>query len=195
MKESQFLGLDAREWLLIAIIFVVAAGRVLLMAADNMSPWSNFSPVGAMALFGGAYLSNWRKFAFPLVALWVGDLFLSRFVFGGEWVLLYEGALWTYGAIILMVLVGQWLLHNKVKVTNFLGASLLIVFIHWIVTDLGVWLEGSLYPKTLSGFIACLTAALPFERNLLGGTLVYGAILFGAWEWIKVQYTARFSAA
>jgi len=36
-------------------------------------------------------------------------------------------------------------------VGRFVGSSVMIVFIHWIVTDIGVWLSGILYPMTLEG--------------------------------------------
>ena len=44
-------------------------------------PW-NFTPLGAMALFGAAYYSN-RILAFvmPLLALWLGDLVMYNTVY------------------------------------------------------------------------------------------------------------------
>jgi hypothetical protein len=38
--------------------------------------------------------------------------------------------------------------------------------------------------------MACLVAAIPFELNFLAGTVVYSAILFGAFEWMKKRYSA-----
>ncbi len=46
-------------------------------------PW-NFTPIGAMALFGGAKLRNpWAAFLFPLSALFFGDLIVGFHRFSG----------------------------------------------------------------------------------------------------------------
>ncbi len=177
-----------RNTVLVLIILAVIALRTWFAGdSDNLAPFANFSPLGAMALFGGAYLIGWRGFAFPILAIWVSDILLNRFFFYGEWVLFYEGAFWTYGAFALMVLVGRFILQN-VTVSKFLFSAVTVVLIHWIVTDFGVWMQGTLYPKTAAGFWASLVAAIPFERNFLIGTLAYGAVLFGAFEWLKNRH-------
>ena len=59
-------------------IFVIAC-FILFAACVRIlpHPW-NFTPVGAMALFGGAKLRNpWAAFLFPLAALFVGDLIVG----------------------------------------------------------------------------------------------------------------------
>ncbi|WP_409557685.1 DUF6580 family putative transport protein [Allomuricauda sp. SCSIO 64092] len=79
-------------------------------------------------------------------------------------------------------MVGRWLSRN-LKIKSLLFLTLLITFIYWLVTDIGVWPTGSLCPMTLKGLWACLRAAIPFERNFLIGTLVYDAVPFGLFEW------------
>lgn len=49
----------------------------------------------------------------------------------------------------------------------------------FVVTNFAVWLEGSLYPRTLVGLQQCFTLALPFFRNTLLSDLIYTASLFG----------------
>jgi len=177
-----------RLGVLIFFILMIATVRVIFSLDESLAPFANFSAVGAMALFGGAYFNNLKALAFPLLAMWIGDIFISRFAYyGGEWQLFYSGAAWVYGAIALMVLVGRYLMKVK-SVGNFVLSSLVVVFIHWIVTDFGVWAGGTMYPKNLAGFWACLVAAIPFERNFLIGTLVYGTVMFGAFEWFKMRF-------
>ena len=177
-----------RTRVLLLFILIIAASRVILSMDPAFAPLANLSAVGAMALFGGAYFTNRKAFAFPLLALLISDLLIARFAhWGGEWQFLYSGAAWVYGAIALMVLVGRYLMKRK-SVGNFVLSSFVVVFIHWIVTDLGVWAGGTMYPKTLAGFWACLVAAIPFERNFLLGTLVYGTLMFGAFEWMKFRF-------
>jgi hypothetical protein len=65
-------------------------------------------------------------------------------------------------------------------------ASLVAVVLHWLLTDLPF---GSLYPHTFSGYIQSLTAAIPFEKNMLFGDIVFSAILFGGFELAKSKFT------
>jgi hypothetical protein len=179
---------NPRTTILCLFILLMAAGRVIFSLGFQHSPMSNFSALGAMAMFGGAYFSSKPKaFLLPLLTLWLSDLLLNRFLYYHEWRWFYSGCYWTYGAFALMVITGR-LLVKKVAVRNILFASAVIVLIHWIVTDLGVWLEGTMYPKTAAGWWACLVAAIPYERDFLTGTLLFGAVFFGLFEWIQRKY-------
>lgn len=181
------LKIDTRSLVLFLFVLITGAWRFFISSSGEVSILSNFSPLGAMALFGGVYFKNWKGFAFPLLTIWVSDIFMNRYVFFGEWKFFYDGFIWVYGAFALMVLVGKWLNPNR-SVMRFLSSSLLIVFIHWIVTDIGVWLGSSVYPQTLAGFWACLVAAIPFEFRFLAGTLIYGVVLFGSFEWVSHKF-------
>src|SRR5260370_23941147 len=68
-SETQKENLLYRTLLALALILLAAALRIA------PHPW-NFTPVGAMALFSGALLKNRRlAFFFPLLALFLGDVF------------------------------------------------------------------------------------------------------------------------
>ena len=169
-------------------MLAVAALRVILNMKPGFSFLTNFTPIGAMALFGGAYFNkSWKSYLFPLLTLWISDIALSRLVYYHDWRLFYSGFYWAYGAFALMVIAGKYLLKN-VSVKSILFSAFTVTFIHWIVADLGVWSGGVMYSKTLSGWWACLSAAIPFERNFLCGTLLYAAIMFGSFEWMKTKY-------
>ena len=174
--------INFRNSFLILVIVVAAATR--FMNLGSFSSWTNFTPLGAMALFGGAYFSDKVKaFAVPLITLLVSDLILN-FMYFQKFVLFYEGAIWVYISFVLMVFVGTYL--KKVNVLNVFLASLAAVFVHWIVSDIGVVLmAGSIYPKTFGGYLTALIAAIPFERNLLVSNLVYGFLMFGSFEFAK----------
>ena len=49
----------------------------------------------------------------------------------------------------------------------------------FVATNLAVWAEGALYPRTLDGLAACYFAAIPFFGWTLGGDLFYTALMFG----------------
>ena len=180
---------NPRTEVLLIFISIIATVRVIFNFNHDISPLANFSPIGAMALFGGAYFNrNWKAFAFPLVMLFISDFILHQTVFKAySSGFLYSGWYWVYGAFVLMTITGRWLLKT-VTVNRFLVSVLVCVFIHWIVTDLGVSIGSKKYTLDLSGFMACLINAIPYELRFLSGTLAYGIILFGLFEWMKRRY-------
>lgn len=180
---------NPRTAILLAFIILTAVIRVLLHFSEEISVFANFSPIGAMALFGGAYFNKqWKAFAFPLLALFLSDLVLYQTVFKGQGNgLLYGEWYWVYGAFVIMTITGRWILKT-VNIKNFILSAFACVFIHWIVTDIPVWRGSKVFSQDLKGYIDCLIVAIPFEWRFLTGTLVYGAVLFGVFEWLKNRY-------
>lgn len=174
----------------IALVILVAALSRLLP-----HPW-NFTPIGAMALFGGAYLGD-RKLALivTLAALWLSDLLLNNFVYGAYFdgfVFTYPDAFWTYAAFALVVLLGHAVLSNQRTVTRIAGCSVASSTLFFLLSNFGVWASGQLYPQTWQGLVACYTAGLPFYGNNLLGDLFYCTLLFGGFalacrRWHKLQ--------
>ncbi|WP_412469020.1 DUF6580 family putative transport protein [Pedobacter sp. KLB.chiD] len=184
------LKFNPRNLILLLMILALTAFRLLVTFNADELQFANFSSIGAVALFGGAYFKNHLKaFAFPLLSLFLSDFVLASTIFskysGGSF--LYEGWYWTYIAFALMVLVGRVLLKN-INVVNLLASTLSIVLIHWLVTDLGVWINNPAYTQDLAGYWSCLVKAIPFEIRFLEGTVIYGALLFSAFETLKAKY-------
>ena len=170
----------------ILILMIIIAGASRLINFNHLTGWSNFTPVGAMALFGGAYFSDkWKAFLVPLLTLFISDIALDYLYFG-KFMLFYSGALPVYIAFALMVLIGTYI--KKVNVTNVVLGSLGAVLVHWIITDIDPWLQGTMYAKSFYGYGESLIAAIPFERGMLLGNLIYGAILFGGFELAKSKF-------
>lgn len=180
---------NPRTSILLVYILILAIIRVLFNFSPDISRLVNFSSLGAMALFGGAYFNgHWKGFAFPLLTLFISDFILHRTVFksyGNGF--LYSGWYWVYGAFALITVTGKIVL-KKVSTGRFVIAALACVLIHWIVTDFGVWMGSSVYTHDIKGFADCLIAAIPYEWRFLAGTLVYGTILFGSFELMKRKY-------
>lgn len=166
--------------ILLAIVVLVSIFRIAAPYSDNFREIANFSAVGAIALFGGAYFnSNLKAFGLPLLVLLISDIFIAQTSGYGFF---YGGWYWTYIAFILMVLVSKVLLR-KVNVQNLVIAALSVILIHWVVSDISAMYVPGLYPPTLAGFGACLIAAIPFELKFLYGTVIYGAVMFGFMAW------------
>ena len=172
--------------LVFVFILVIAAVRVLFNFNHDISPLANFSPLGAMALFGGAHFNRgWKAVLFPLATLFLSDFILHQTVFAayGNGIL-YSGWYWVYSAFVLMIFAGRWIMKH-ITVGRFLASVLAAVLIHWIVSDIGVWMGSEIYAQNLGGFMNCLIAAIPFEWRFLSGSLVYGGILFGGYALLQ----------
>lgn len=180
---------NPRSAVLFAFMLVAAAMRILF--SRDHSPLTNFTPIGAMALFGGAYFSKtWKALLFPIITLWLGDLVLNRLVYYHEWRFFYTGWYWTYGSFALIALAGEWII-KKVSVKNIVIACCAATLIHWIGTSPGcIMIEGSMYPKTVAGYFTSLVAAIPYERDFLVGSLAYSGILFGLFELLQRRYSS-----
>jgi hypothetical protein len=151
-----------RPLALVAVILLAAASRLLPHPP-------NFTPIGAIALFGGAHLrERWQAFVVPLAAMVVSDLIIG-------W---HQLVPLVYGSFALTVVIGMWL-HDRKTMWPITGAALTSSVLFFIVTNFGVWALGSMYAKTLSGLVAAYVAAIPFFRNTVTGDLFYTAVLFG----------------
>jgi len=167
--------------------FVV--GTILVGIFSRLLPHPpNFTAVGAIALFSGALLQNNRiAYLIPLAALFLSDLVLNNVVYNlGEFTLFYEGAEWIYGSFIIMVLVGRFVI-TKIAAKNVLLASLLISVFFFITSNTGSWLAQPIYTKDFSGYLAAMSAGLPFFANTLIANVVFSAILFGGFYWLGVR--------
>jgi hypothetical protein len=161
-----------------ALIAIAAVARIF-------TPIPNFTPIAAIALFGGAYFS--RKsvaFLIPLAVLAITNFFLPVF-----------DAFTTvavYSSFILAGVIGLWI-GKKVSISRITIGALSSSVLFFVITNFAAWLWlGGLgfYPMTTSGLVLCYEMALPFFRNELLGTLAYSGVLFGAFELAKRRFPA-----
>ncbi len=151
--------------------FVTICGLIFVAVLSRLIPHPpNFTPVMAIALFGGAYFQD-KKMAFfvPFVAMFVSDLFIG----------LHSTIFFVYGGFALVVLIG-FLLKDRVSFSGVLGTGLAGAVVFFLITNFGAWL--AMYPHTLKGFTTAYVAAIPFFRYTLLGNLIYIPMLFGAFE-------------
>jgi hypothetical protein len=151
--------------------FLVAVLLIAFAALSRFVPHpANFTPIAAMALFGGVYFDKRYAFVIPMAAMLVSDYFL-----GFHNVLPY-----VYGSFVLTGLIGIWLKGHK-SVGWIVGASLSSSVLFFVITNFGVWMTGG-YPQNSAGLVECYVAAIPFFRNTLLGDLLYVGVLFGLYE-------------
>lgn len=168
--------------LLAALIFTAALSRVIPHPP-------NFSPIEAVALFGGAYFipRGWALVV-PLVAMFASDLVLGLVNGGIYWSYFASaGYLMVYACIALSTVLGFGL-RGKVNGGRVLGYSLAGSVLFFLVTNFGTWLGGSMYPQTGAGLVAAYVAGIPFFQWTVAGTLFYSALLFGGFELLRRRH-------
>lgn len=170
---------------LITLLIVSAAFSRLIPHPPNVAP------IAAIALFGAAYFSNkYMVFFIPLISLWFSDLTINNILYHqyfDHFVWFYPGYYWTYFAFILIGF-GGILLLKKVNIKAIISASLLSSITFFLISNFGVWASGMMYPKDISGLMACYTAGIPFFKNTVLGDLFYCSVLFGIFEIAKKKY-------
>lgn len=174
---------NIRATTLATIILVAALSRLL------PHPF-NFTPIGAIALFGGAQFSRkYLAFLVPLAAMLVSDLLIG-----------FHGSMWAvYLAFILTVAIGMGFLR-KITAGRVFGSALLSSVLFFLITNFAVWYGSSgFYPQTLAGLGACYAAGLQFYQqtffgnlflNTVMGDLFFSGLLFGTYELIKRRVPA-----
>jgi len=178
--------INTRSLVLVLIIIAVAIIRLLTFKYPAMS---NFTPVGALAMFGGAYFNDkWKAYLVVLLTLILSDVVINH-SYTSHWVLMNIDTFWMCVCFSIIVFTGS--LIKKLNVVNVLLVLLAPVLIHWIVMDLP-WINdaSALYPKSIAGYWEALVAAIPFERNMFLGDIVFGIVLFGGFELAQSKYTA-----
>jgi len=156
---------------LVFMIFAAAFGRLV------PHPW-NFSPLGAIALFGGAYFADKRLAVFvPLLAVFLSDVVLG----------FYPAFLFVYLGYVFVTFVGMRMIEIKSPL-RIVSASLCgsVVFFLW--TNFISWGFGPLYAKDFGGLIRSYIAGIPFFQHTLCGDFLFTVILFGTFTVIEKRF-------
>ena len=159
-------------------MFLIAVVLILAAALSRIAFYPlNFSPVIAMALFGGAVINDKKlAFALPLLAMFLSDLiFEITNIATGFW---GWGQLVGYGILGLITVFGFNL--KKINVQNVTGFSIASSLIFFLLSNTSVWIfDTTTYTQNFSGWLNCLAAGIPFLKNGLAADLVYSALFFG----------------
>lgn len=158
------INLSPNFYLVLIMIFAGAMMRLI-------PHWPNFTPIAAIALFGGTFLKR-KDLAFlvPVAAMLLSDLVIG---FHSTMFTVYI----TFIAIVAMGLV----LKSRLTVVNTLTASLSASVVFYLVTNFASWTSGLMpYPMNVAGLMQAYIAGLPFFFNGILGDLFYTSVMFGA---------------
>ena len=178
---------------------LLLAALIVLAALTRLLPHPpNFSPVEAIALFGGAYFAS-RKWALlvPLAALLLSDLALGA-IHGGTYLQYFSsaaylpGMLAIYACVALCSVLGFGL-RGRVDGARVLGYSLAGSVLFFVLSNFATWLTAIVvpgYPACNAGLAACYAAGIPFFQWTVLGTLFYSALLFGGFALLRRRLPA-----
>ncbi len=158
---------------------LVVSGIILFAAVMRLLPhYPNFTPIAAIALFGGAHLGRkWLAFFVPLFALFISDLFLGFHSF----------MIPVYVSFMLVVLLGN-VLGKNVKVHTVAGSAIASSVLFFLITNFAVWAGSPFYPQTFAGLMQSYTMAIPFFHSSLLGDLFYSGVFFGGFYLLQQRY-------
>lgn len=181
--KSSIQKIDIRYGVLVIMILLAAFSRII----PHMS---NFSPLGAIGLFGAAHFSKkWQAFLIPVAATWLSDLFINNVIYGAYYptfTWFYDGFYWQYGSYLLITLAG-WFLLKKVTMSRVIAGALCSTAIFFLISNFGCWV-GTAAPQTFGGLAATYAAGIPFLKGTLLGDLCYSGILFGTFVLAQQQF-------
>lgn len=168
MKTTLF---TTRALFLMTIILVAAAVRLL-------PHLPNFTPIAAIALFGGAMFNN-RIFAFvvPLLAMLLSDAIIG----------FHNAMIAVYSCFTLTVVLGL-MIKNKQNIFTIFITSVIASLLFFLVTNYAAWIGNPMYPQGFSGLMVSYFAGLPFFRNEFFGDLFYNTILFGGFYVAQLKF-------
>ncbi|HEV3222355.1 MAG TPA: DUF6580 family putative transport protein [Puia sp.] len=172
-------------WSFLLLVIIAALYRII-----PGRPYG-FAPQWAMAVFAGAVIKD-KKWAFliPVLSMFISDLLYQVLYIGGLTNMqgFYEGQWQNYVLFTLLVFVG--IAIRKMNVLQIVAASLAAPSLYFIVSNFLVWASngttrGLDRPKTIKGLMLCYSDGIPFYITSILATLVFSAILFGTYAFIR----------
>lgn len=156
----------------------------------------NFAPHIAMALFGGAVISDKKwAFALPIFSMFLSDLlYHALFTYGiTNTPGFYEGQWQNYLLFAGITMIGFFI--KRINVINVLAASIVAPTVFFIISNFVVWAgwqgtRGLNRPKTFNGLMMCYNDAIPFYGNSVMACIFFSAIFFGGYALMRRKQTA-----
>lgn len=154
------------------VVFVIIVAAALLRLAPHPD---NVAPIGALALFSGAYLQRQVLWLVPLGALLLGDAARGFY--------LPVVMLFVYLGFVASTAVGRAVIHGRDSWSRIAAATVLGAVAFWTVSNIGNW--WAFRPHTLGALLACYVEGLPYLLRSLAGDAVYVVVLFGGFRLLR----------
>ncbi|HEY4799466.1 MAG TPA: DUF6580 family putative transport protein [Bacteroidia bacterium] len=167
--------------------FLFVTFAIVIAAISRLLPHPpNFTPIGAMALFGGACLTNKRiALALPLIAMLISDILIG----------FHNTMIYVYASFVLITFIGIYIRRNA-KTSAIILASLISSVLFFLITNFGVWAAAG-FENGPAGLLSTYALGIPFfNHNLFGsffantiaGDLFWNGVLFGSLYFAKLRF-------
>lgn len=163
------------------ILTIVIYGLILFTVLSRLLPHPyNFTSIGALSLFAGAFLPVRVAWVAPIFCLVVSD------AVGGFYnpIVMF----FVYLGFFINTFVGTYFLQNKRNIIRITGCGFLAGFIFYIISNFGMWLSALGYPLTLQGLVECYINGLPYLKHTIIGNLIYSYFLFGIYQIVLLTH-------
>lgn len=156
--------------------FIFITTAILVASISRLFPHiHNFTPIAAMALFGGVYLKDKRlAIIVPLLAMFLSDSILELTTGWG----FHNTIGYVYASFILTSIIGLFVRPNT-NVQTILAASVASSVLFFTITNFGVWASCGMVGGP-AGLGTTYVLGIPFFAPTLLGDLFFNALLFGA---------------
>ena len=170
------------------IIFITSA--ILIAAVSRLFPHiPNFTPIAAMALFGGVYFSDKRlAFVIPLIAMFLSDAAM-QLIYGWGF---HNTMIYVYIGFILTSAIGM-IVRRNVTILSVAAGSITASILFFIITNFGVWATSG-FTMGIAGLNATYIMGIPFFAPTLAGDLFFNSILFGAFYLAQIKFPVLIKA-
>ena len=164
--------MNTRNVFVLVLLLLVAGLRI----ADIL-PY-NFTPIAAIALFGGAMFSKKSlAFVLPLGIMVLSDLFIG-----------FHSTIWAvYASFLAIVLIGR-AISKKPTMASAFGGAFAGAVLFFLITNAAAWFANPYYTQDLSGLLNSYAAGVPFFRGTVAGDLLFTGVLFGSFKLAEYKF-------
>ena len=151
----------------------ITIGIIFALSASRFIPHPpNFTSLLALSFYIPALLGI-RYLPALIIAFIFTDFFIG----------FHSTLLFTWGSVIIIGLISKYFCNSlSLRLTGALTGAL----IFFIVTNFGVWLNGS-YGYNFDGFLACYVLALPFFAYSLISTIIFSVVIETVYKFTKFK--------
>ena len=151
----------------------VTFGILIALSASRFIPHPpNFTSLLALSFYVPALLGT-RYLPALIIAFIFTDFFIG----------FHSLLLFTWGSVIIIGLISKYFCNT---LSFRLIGALTGALIFFVITNFGVWLNGS-YGYSFQGFLACYTLALPFFAYSIISTLIFSVIIETVNKFVKFK--------
>lgn len=164
-----------------ALISIAVAWRVL---NNRLTIAPNLELITTASLLAVVILKNKIAIVVPILSMIISDL-----IIGNTAIFIYT---WSAFAIIGLgaLLVSKFNNQPRKQIIFSIGFAIASSFTFFVITNLGVWLQGW-YPATLAGLTECFLLAIPFYKTMLIGNIILVPTSIIAWQIVTSQQSVK----